>query len=246
MAMARRVLLFQHMDDDNPGRFGDFLRQDGFAIDPVMLHRGEPIPSLSAYDFLYVLGGPMDVWEEEAHPWLAAEKQAIAEWVGARAKPFLGICLGHQLLAEATGGRVSMAREQEIGVFDIVLKQAVPAHTIARDLPSATKVTQWHHAEVDRVPAGATVFASSERTPVQAMILGDCAMGLQFHAEWKTEFISSWARLPSYLAAMEAALGPDAYARMTAEAAAIMPAYHRFARQLYDNLMRMAGAKAMA
>jgi GMP synthase (glutamine-hydrolysing) len=78
------------------------------------------------------------------------------------------------------------------------------------------------------------------------MILGDCAMGLQFHAEWKTEFISSWARLPSYLAAMEAALGPDAYARMTAEAAAIMPAYHRFARQLYDNLMRMAGAKAMA
>ena len=244
--MGRRVLLFQHMDDDNPGRFGDFLRQDGFAIDRVMLHRGEPIPSLATYDFLYVLGGPMDVWEVEAHPWLVPEKQAIAEWVGARAKPFLGICLGHQLLAEALGGRVSMAGEQEIGVFDILLKQGAPAHSIARDLPAAAKVTQWHHAEVERVPEGATVFASSATTPVQAMILGDCAMGLQFHAEWKSEFIASWARLPSYLAAMEAALGTDAYAKMASDAAAIMPAYHRFARQLYDNLMRMAGAKVLA
>jgi GMP synthase-like glutamine amidotransferase len=243
--MGRRVLLFQHMDDDTPGRFGDFLKEDGFVIEPVMLHRGEPIPSLSAYDFLYVLGGPMDVWEEAAYPWLVAEKQAIAEWVKTRAKPFLGICLGHQLLAEALGGNVSMAGEQEIGVFDIVLKEA-PVHSIARDLPRSTKVTQWHHAEVDRVPEGAAVFASSERTPVQAMLLGDCAMGLQFHAEWKSEFISSWARLPSYLAAMEAALGSDAYARMVSEAAAIMPAYHRFARQLYDNLMRMAKARVLA
>ncbi|MGH6875251.1 MAG: type 1 glutamine amidotransferase [Aestuariivirgaceae bacterium] len=243
--MTRRVLLLQHMDEDGPGRFGDFLRADGFAIDPVMVHRGEPIPFLAGYDFMYVLGGAMDVWQESEHPWLVAEKAAIREWVEKRARPFLGICLGHQLLAEALGGTVAQAREQEIGVFDISLK-ASSAHPVSHGLPNAARVTQWHHAEVTEPPPGAFVFASSPATETQAMLIGDCALGLQFHAEWKSEFIASWAGLPSYVAAMEKVLGSDAHARMMADAAAIMPDYHRFARRLYDNLMSMAGVRTEA
>ncbi len=243
--MTRRVLLFQHMDDDKPGRFGDFLREDGYEIDRIMLHRGEPLPSLAPYDFLYVLGGPMDVWEEDTHPWLRAEKSAIREWVNHRGRPFLGICLGHQLLAEAMGGRVGMAVKEEIGVFGITMANAAAAHPLLHGLPAAAKVTQWHHAEVNQLPESAIVLASSPTTRVQAMSLG-CALGLQFHAEWKSEFIASWASLPSYLAAMESALGPGAYASMKADAAAIMPDYHRLARRLYDNLMRMAGARVTA
>jgi GMP synthase-like glutamine amidotransferase len=243
--MTRRVLLFQHMDHDDPGRFGDFLREDGYALDRVMLHRGEPIPPLAPYDFLYVLGGPMDVWEEDSHPWLRAEKSAIREWVKLRARPFLGICLGHQLLAEAMGGSVALARQQEIGVFGISLKGATVSHPLLKGLPAAARVAQWHHAEVKRLPEGATVLASSPASSVQILSLG-CALGLQFHAEWKNEFIASWASLPSYLLAMESALGPDAYAKMKADAVAIMPDYHRLARRLYDNLMRMAAAPVTA
>ena len=243
--MTRRVLLLQHMDADSPGRFGDFLRADGFAIDRVMVHRGETLPSLAEYDFMYVLGGAMDVWEEDEHSWLVAEKAAIREWVKERAKPFLGICLGHQLLAEALGGTVTLAGEQEIGVFDISLN-AGTAHRLSHGLPSTARVTQWHHAEVASPPPGAFVFASSSLSKIQAMLVGDCALGLQFHAEWTNEFIASWAGLPAYVAAMEKVLGPDAHARMMADAAIIMPDYHRLARTLYDNLMSMARLRTEA
>jgi GMP synthase-like glutamine amidotransferase len=242
----RRALLLQHMDSDSPGRFGDFLRADGFAIDAVPIHRGEVVPPLTSYDFMYVLGGPMDVWEEQKHPWLIDEKSAIREWVEKRAKPFLGVCLGHQLLAEALGGKVGLAAVEEVGVFDVSLNAGTPAHLIASDLPASAKVTQWHHAEIKTLPRHATVFASSATTAVQAMTVGDCALGLQFHAEWKTEFIASWSSLPSYVAAMEKVLGPGAHANFVVDAEAIMPAYHLFARKLYDNLMRMASLRIPA
>ena len=89
-----RVLVFQHIDCEHPGSLRNLLARDGADWVPVHLHRGEPIPSLESFDALWVMGGPMDVWDVEEHPWLVPEKAAIRRWVRELNRPFLGICLG--------------------------------------------------------------------------------------------------------------------------------------------------------
>lgn len=232
--MITRVLVFQHMDREGPGLFGDFLRAQGASLDTVMLHRGEAIPSFAPYDMLMVMGGAMDVWEEEKHPWLVAEKQAIREWARQRAKPYFGICLGHQLLADALGGKVGMARAQEIGVGTI---SVTGDHAAVRGLPSTIRMMQWHHAEVMRAPEGAAVLASSDISPVQIMAVGDCMIGTQFHGEFTPATVRGWADVPEYVGALEKALGPGAHGRLLAEATPLMPAMAEVSRKLFDNLL---------
>ena len=101
-----RILVFQHIDVEHPGIFRRFLAEEGVPWTAVELDRGEPIPDMTDFDALWVMGGPMDVWQEAENPWLRAEKAAIREAVLGRRMPFLGICLGHQLLADALGGEV--------------------------------------------------------------------------------------------------------------------------------------------
>ena len=166
--MIRRALVFQHMDDEPPGLFGDFLRERGAALDTVMLHRGETIPSLAPYDFLLVMGGAMDVWEEEAHPWLAAEKAAIREWALKRNRPYLGICLGLQLLAALE--REALARD--LGLVERRLHAAELGHQRdARTLVERPAVLAGvlletlDSAENERVVVGHLLFAR----PVSAL-----------------------------------------------------------------------------
>ena len=93
------------MPSQNPGIFRDFAEKQNVNFIEIDLHAGEKIPDLKNYDGLWVMGGSMNVWEEEEFPWLVAEKEAIRYAVDELKMPFLGICLGHQLLAVAMGGK---------------------------------------------------------------------------------------------------------------------------------------------
>src|SRR5258708_3771618 len=99
----KRALIFQHMDHDHPGRFLDYFAEDRIVPHFVRLWEGEDIPALKDFDVMFVLGGKQDIWEEPDYPWMTAEMGAIREWVVERAKPYIGVCLGHQLLNAALG-----------------------------------------------------------------------------------------------------------------------------------------------
>ncbi len=235
-----RFLVFQHIACEHPGILRDFLAQDGIAWDAVELDAGEAIPLLDGYDALWVMGGPMDVWEEDQHPWLIAEKRAIREAVLDRRMPYLGLCLGHQLLASALGGEVGKMAVPEVGILDIELTTAGVGDPLFAQLPRRLTALQWHGAEVKRLPPGSVVLAQSPLCGIQALRVGTHAYGLQCHIELLRNTIGDWAQVPAYACALDAALGTGAMQRLEQQAAQLMPNFNRDARQLYDNFMTIA------
>jgi GMP synthase-like glutamine amidotransferase len=229
-----RVLVFQHINVEHPGIFRDFLAADGGSFDAVELDAGEPIPSFDGYDALWVMGGPMDVWQEREHPWLVPEKRAIREWVSA-GRPFLGVCLGHQLLADAMGGRVGPAATPEVGILTVELTEAGKADPFFRGLPATTTCLQWHSAAVLEPPPDTTVLARSPACPVQAIRVGARAYGLQYHVEATRDTVPEWACVPEYETALEAVQGPGALGRFRAEADRHLAGLNAAARILYGN-----------
>lgn len=238
MKKLSRILVFQHIAAEHPGIFREFLREDKIEYCPVELDEGESIPDLDNYDALWVMGGPMDVWEEKEFPWLVDEKTAIREAVMKRKLPYLGFCLGHQLLADALGGKVGMAETPEIGVLDIQVTKQGAVSPFLLKLPGELKCLQWHSAEVKNVPDDASVLGSTDTCAVQAMSIGKHALSVQFHIEITPTTVSEWGEIPAYKSALEMKLGKNALENINAEADAIIGDMNRYAQMLYENWKR--------
>lgn len=230
-----RLLVFQHIECEHPGMLRTFLAEDDVAWDAVELDAGEPIPPLEDYDALWVMGGPMDVWDEEEHPWLVTEKQAIRRWVRELDRPYLGLCLGHQLLADALGGHCEPQPTPEIGIYDVTLTADGEQDPIFNGMAKRQKCLQWHSVRVARTPDDATILASSELCANQAMRVGRHAWSMQYHVEVEPDTVDNWGKVPAYKQALESTLGADALGRLKADADGQMTGFVESAATLYRN-----------
>ena len=238
-----RFLVFQHEAVEHPGSLGDAWRADGIAWDTAELDAGDAIPPLDRYDALVVMGGPMDVWQEAEHPWLVAEKHAIRHFVAELRRPFLGICLGHQLLADALSGAVALAPRPEVGIATVALTEAGRRDPLFRGFGTDVVTLQWHGAEVTRLPPGATVLAGNEACAVQAFRWGAHAYGIQFHPEITEATIAEWDSIAEYGRYLRTALGEDGAVRLAAETRARLPAFTAEARLVHQNFRRILAAE---
>lgn len=235
-----KILVFQHIQVEHPGIFRSFLKSDGIAWDAVELDENETIPDLSDYDALWVMGGPMDVWQKQQHPWLNAEIEAIRDAVVERRMPYLGLCLGHQLLAEALGGEVGSSEQPEIGMLDVTMTEAGSNSAFMRGVDPTVNCLQWHSAEVKHVPPPAECLMSSDACQWQAMSYASHALGLQFHVEIESDTVSNWGQIPEYAQALEQSLGEGALETMDNHSRRAMASINITARRIYDNWVATA------
>jgi GMP synthase-like glutamine amidotransferase len=234
------VLVLQHIACEPPGEYEDVLRARDAELVRVELDEGEVLPDWRAFDAVVAMGGPMDTFEEDLHPWLAGEKRAIAELTAA-GKPFWGVCLGAQLLADALGARVYTGPEPEVGVLPIALATSAGTDPVTTGLPATLPAFHWHSCTFD-LPAGATLLASSQAYPNQVFRAGRHAYGLQCHLEVSTKLVREWLAVPAYAESLERTSGPGAAEKMLAELAASEPAIRSLARTMFERwLATIAG-----
>ena len=201
-----KTLVLQHIACEPPGVFEDVLHERGLELHRVELDEGDPLPDWREFDAVVAMGGPMSATDDETLPWLAAEKQLIAEAVRAD-RPFWGVCLGVQLLASSLGARVYPGPAPEVGMLPVSLTLDGLTDPVFAGLPRELLTLQWHGDTFD-MPHDAVRLAGSPAYPNQAFRVRR-AYGVQFHLEVSGEMAREWAKVPEYVTSLERTLGRE-------------------------------------
>ena len=237
-----RVLILQHIKIEDPGFIKDLMIKEGAELTTVELDEGEKIPEdLTKFDAMFCMGGPMDTWMEKEHPWLIDEKKRIKEFVVDLKKPYLGFCLGCQLLGEIVGGKVVKSNNPEIGMLNINFSNNKKNDSLFSKFPDQITSLQWHSYEVQGLENNKDVthLASSPETKYQIFKYQNHAYGIQFHIEVKDTTVGEWGCVPEYKSALEKQLGEGALDKFEKDSKKHMPSMNQYSKVLYENFKKL-------
>ncbi|MDD5492945.1 MAG: type 1 glutamine amidotransferase [bacterium] len=189
----KKIVVVKHVENEGPGSIGDFFRNSAWELRTIELFKGEPLPDdLSKVAAVVVMGGPMNVYEEDKHLFLKEENIFIKKVVEQEI-PYLGICLGSQLLAKACGAAIIKAPQKEVGWYNVALTLEAAHDPFLQGINGPLDVFQWHE-DTFTIPEGGVLLATAETCRNQAFRCGKNAYGLQFHVEVTTDMIWSWVK----------------------------------------------------
>ena len=240
--MSKNILILQHINIETPGYILDLMQKDKFNLTTIELDEGEKIPTnLDQFDAMFCMGGPMDTWMEDDYPWLIEEKKKIKEFIINLEKPYLGFCLGCQLLGEVVGGQVVKSNPPEIGILDINMNEIYSNDLLFGKFNSEFKALQWHSYEVQNLEQNnnITLLGSSKTTKYQIFKYKNHAYGIQFHIEIKDNTVSQWACVPEYEMSLEDTFGKGALQKFDQLAKDNMSLMNLNAENLYNNFKKI-------
>jgi len=176
-----KIHYLQHVPFEGLGSIESWAKLRGHDVTCTKFHAHGSLPGANRFDWLIIMGGPMNVYQEERYPWLVDEKRFIEQAINEQ-KVVIGICLGAQLLAAVMGARIYANEHKEIGWFPVTKTSGAAQSRIFHDFPDEIEVFHWHGDTFD-LPSGAIRTASSAGCENQAFVYNDRVTGLQFHLE---------------------------------------------------------------
>jgi GMP synthase-like glutamine amidotransferase len=186
------VLAVEHTPGGGPGRFGDWLEEDGLRVRVVRPFDGDVLPERLRDRALLVLGGGYLPDADDRAPWLPRTRSLVGEALE-EGTPVLGICLGGQLLAHVAGGTVRGEHgAPEAGSTALSMRAEAEGDPLFGGLPQQVHAIEHHVDAITALPAGARWLMESERCPYQAFRCGERAWGEQVHPEATAENITRW------------------------------------------------------
>ena len=181
----------EHEPFEGLANIESWAKNRGHSISRTLFFENEEFPGIDEFDWLIIMGGSMNIYEDEKYPWLAQEKKFIAEAI-ANKKIVLGICLGSQLIADVLGGKVRRNKHKEIGWFPVTLTKEAGTSPVFGSFPPL--FTTFHcHGDTFEIPPGAVRIAQSEGCANQAFEYGK-TIGIQFHLEYSEKSIDLMLR----------------------------------------------------
>ena len=233
----KRVLALQNYWDDPPGYLGEIMQEHDIPCDIVRADV-DPFPDPATYSAIFALGGPQNANAYDKYPYLLREKELLRAVVE-QDIPYLGICLGGQLLASALNAPITRHHMTEIGFFAVQLTSEGEKDPLFQGLPGYQQVIHWHE-DTFALPRGAIKLASSENTANQAFRVGRRAYGLQYHIEVTPEMFDIWFGEEDLMLNMSQALEPAVLEQVKRDRLTHYQLYLEHSRIVFENFLKIS------